>query len=50
MIGGAAYSLGSTAESERGFEPEPEPPAGAMRARSIPRVNIQAFCEDQDTS
>ena len=50
MIGGAAYSLGSTAESERGFQPEPEPPAGAMRARSIPRVNIQAFCEDQGTS
>ena len=50
MIGDAAYSLSSTAESEQAFERAPEPPAEAPRARPIPRVNIQAFCEDQDTA
>jgi pilus assembly protein CpaE len=50
MIGGSAYSLGSKAESEQVLQHEPpEPPAGAPRARPVPRVNIQAFCEDQGT-
>ncbi|MEX1060925.1 MAG: CtpF protein [Methyloceanibacter sp.] len=50
MIGDAAYSLSSTAESEQAFERAHEPPAEAPRARPVPRVNIQAFCEDQDTA
>ena len=41
MIGDAAYSLGSY-ESETVRE--------APRARPIPRVNIQAFCDNQDTA
>ena len=41
MIGDAAYSLGSY-ESETVHE--------APRARPIPRVNIQAFCDNQDTA
>ena len=50
MIGDAAYSLSSAAESEPAFERVPETPADSSRARPIPRVNIQAFCEDQDTA
>ena len=50
MIGDAAYSLSSTAESEHTFDRPAEPPQDASRARPIPRVNIQAFCEDQDTA
>ncbi len=50
MISDAAYSLSSTAESEPAFERVHEPPAEASRARPIPRVNIQAFCEDQETA
>jgi pilus assembly protein CpaE len=48
VIGDAAYSVSSTVESEsdRSQEPKHETP----RARPIPRVNIQAFCEDQDTA
>jgi pilus assembly protein CpaE len=49
MIGDAAYSLGSAAESEVAFGHEHEVPE-EPRARPIPRVNIQAFCEDQDTA
>jgi pilus assembly protein CpaE len=41
VIGDAAYSLGSY-ESETVRE--------APRARPIPRVNIQAFCDNQDTA
>ena len=41
MIGDAAYSLGSYE-----FETVHEAP----RARPIPRVNIQAFCDNQDTA
>jgi pilus assembly protein CpaE len=41
VIGDAAYSLGSY-ESETVHE--------APRARPIPRVNIQAFCDNQDTA
>jgi len=40
----AAYSLGSTPEQV------PEPRAEPSRSRPIPRVNIQAFCEDQATA
>jgi pilus assembly protein CpaE len=50
VIGDAAYSLSSTAESEPVYERAPEPPSDPARARPIPRVNIQAFCEDQDTA
>jgi len=50
MIGDAAYSLSSTAESEVPFEHAAEPPAEQPRARPVPRVNIQAFCEDQNTA
>jgi pilus assembly protein CpaE len=50
LIGEPAYSLSSTAASDPEFDRAPEPPAEAPRARPIPRVNIQAFCEDQDTT
>ena len=50
MIGDAAYSLGSTAESDPAFDQAPEAPHATPRVRPIPRVNIQAFCEDQDTA
>lgn len=50
MIGDAAYSLTPTAESEPVYERPPEAPTDPSRARPIPRVNIQAFCEDQDTA
>ena len=50
MIGDAAYSLSSTAESDPAFERVQEAPPETPRARPIPRVNIQAFCEDQDTA
>ena len=49
MIGDAAFSL-SSVESEPAPERAHEPPSEAPRARPIPRVNIQAFCEDQDTA
>lgn len=50
MISDAAYSFSSVAESEHPLERAPELPADASRARPIPRINIQAFCEDQDTA
>ena len=50
MISDAAYSLGSCAESEQGFDRVREASAEAPRARPVPRVNIQAFCEDQETA
>jgi pilus assembly protein CpaE len=50
VIGDTAYSLSSQAETEQAFERTPETPADISRARPIPRVNIQAFCEDQDTA
>ena len=43
----AAYSLGPDPEEAR---QAPEPPVEPSRARPIPRVNIQAFCEDQATA
>jgi len=47
VISDAAYSLNAPPEEEPGaHEPAPAEP----RARPIPRVNIQAFCEDQDTA
>jgi pilus assembly protein CpaE len=48
MIGSAAYSLNSTAENKQGDQRATEP-LGALRGRPIPRINIQAFCEDQAT-
>lgn len=50
MISDAAYSYSSTAESEYPSERGPEPVTDASRARPVPRINIQAFCEDQDTA
>ena len=50
MIGEAAYSLSSSVESEQAFERVHEASAEASRARPVPRVNIQAFCEDQGTA
>jgi pilus assembly protein CpaE len=50
VISDAAYSYSSTAESEYPSERGPEPVTDASRARPVPRINIQAFCEDQDTA
>jgi len=47
VISDAAYSLDAPSEEEPGAQ---EPAVAEPRARSIPRVNIQAFCEDQDTA
>jgi pilus assembly protein CpaE len=43
-----AYSSAEVDEPARDRAPETH--AEPTRARSIPRVNIQAFCEDQDTA
>ena len=48
MISDAAYSLTSTPEDDPATPPEAA--VEEPRARPIPRVNIQAFCEDQDTA
>ena len=45
----AAYSKDARAAGEPGREPVDVQPA-VPRARPIPRVNIQAFCEDQATA
>jgi len=50
VIGDAAYSLNSAMESEQAYDHGAEPAREAPRARPIPRVNIQAFCEDQVTA
>lgn len=50
MISDAAYSVSSAAEDEASVVPESELQPDAPRARPIPRVNIQAFCEDQETA
>ncbi|HSD91631.1 MAG TPA: CtpF protein [Methyloceanibacter sp.] len=51
MISDAAYSLGThAAESEQPVEHAYEPLPSGSRARPIPRVNLQAFCEDQETA
>jgi pilus assembly protein CpaE len=49
VIGDAAFSLGSAPPSEPVPDRESEV-FKASRLRSLPRVNIQAFCEDQDTA
>jgi len=49
MISDAAYSLPAV-EGDLAIGPEHEPPSEEPRARPIPRVNIQAFCEDQETA
>jgi pilus assembly protein CpaE len=49
VISDAAYSLRAL-ESEAPLDQAEEPQLEAPRARPIPRVNIQAFCEDQDTA
>jgi pilus assembly protein CpaE len=43
MSSNVAYTLESTPQPEQAPQEEP-------RARPIPRVNIQAFCEDQNTA
>lgn len=48
MISDAAYSLDELPDDEPGAAPERA--ASEPRARPVPRVNIQAFCEDQDTA
>jgi pilus assembly protein CpaE len=50
MIGDAAHSLSSVVESRQALESAQEPAPEEPRARPIPRVNIQAFCEDQETA
>jgi pilus assembly protein CpaE len=50
VISDAAFSLRSTPEGDTPLNSGEEPQAEAIRARPIPRVNIQAFCEDQDTA
>ena len=50
MIGDAAYSMSSIAKKDCAVEGMSEPACDGSRARRIPRVNIQAFCEDQDTA
>lgn len=42
----AAYSLNEWSEEESAYEPS----AAEPRARLSPRVDIQAFCEDQETA
>jgi len=49
VINDAGYSLRSY-EGEAALEYEEKPQYAAIRMRAIPRVNIQAFCEDQDTA
>lgn len=48
MISDAAYSLRPALE--RNLAATPEPATEESHARPIPRVNIQAFCEDQETA
>ena len=49
MIGDAAFSLGSAPSGEP--VPDRESKASSRpHMRPLPRVNIQAFCEDQDTA
>ena len=43
MSSNVAYSLDAEPKQGRDLPEEP-------RARPIPRVNIQAFCEDQNTA
>jgi pilus assembly protein CpaE len=50
VISDAAYSITSAAESEQAPEHSPDAPTKSSHARPIPRVNVQAFCEDQDTA
>src|SRR5262245_7989616 len=47
VIGDAAFSLGSAPPGEPGPSREA---FASSRLRPVPRLNIQAFCEDQDTA
>jgi pilus assembly protein CpaE len=49
VISDAAYSPNSESEPEES-DRAPEPHVAATRARPIPRINIQAFCKDQETA
>jgi pilus assembly protein CpaE len=50
VISDAAYSLNSTAKTEEAFGSAADTPREMPCVRPIPRVNIQAFCEDQETA
>jgi pilus assembly protein CpaE len=50
VISDAAYSVNPTAESEEAIDLGHERPVKVSPLRTIPRINIQAFCEDQDTA
>jgi pilus assembly protein CpaE len=50
VIGNAAYSVSPTAESGETLDRAHDQAVKMPHVRSIPRINIQAFCEDQDTA
>ena len=50
MSSNAAYSVSPTAESGEALDRVHERAVKMPHVRSIPRINIQAFCEDQDTA
>ena len=50
MISDAAYSLNPTVESGEAIDRVQEGALETRRAHSIPRINIQAFCDDQNTA
>jgi pilus assembly protein CpaE len=50
VISNLAYSLTSTAESAEALDGVHEEAHGRHRARPIPCIKIQAFCEDQHTA
>ncbi|MGH9810230.1 MAG: CtpF protein, partial [Terriglobia bacterium] len=50
MISDAAYSLNPTVESGEAINHVQEGALETRRAHSIPRINIQAFCDDQNTA
>jgi len=49
VISDAAYSPGFPVEDDTALEPA-RAHASVPRARPVPRINIQAFCEDQETA
>ncbi len=50
MISDAAYSLSPAIESGEAHDRVHERPVTTPPVRTVPRINIQAFCEDQDTA
>ena len=49
MVSDAAYSIEPEDYDEGPAESQPQQ-VDPVRARPVPRINIQAFCEDQDTA